>query len=77
VSEIVGLNEDSGFQKIKFYVTPEKAKECRLECIRVYPIIHPILLPPPLTTPDLGLSEEEPGRHCADILKWGPPKAAS
>lgn len=31
----------------------------------------PIILPPPPTDSELGLSEEFPAKTCMDIAKWG------
>jgi hypothetical protein len=79
VSEVLGLADDSGYNKIKGYVTNDVIKSCRLgkyyfilvDCVHNYPIVEPIVLPPPPNDPELGSNPEAPGESCIDIMLNG------
>jgi hypothetical protein len=71
VSEVLGLADDSGYNKIKGYVTNDVIKNCRLDCVHTYPIVEPIVLPPPPNDPELGTNPEAAGKSCIDIMLNG------
>lgn len=71
MSEVLGLSDDSGYNKIKSYVTNDVIKNCRADCVKEYPIVEPIVLPPPPNDPELGTNPESPGASCIDILMNG------
>lgn len=71
MSEVLGLADDSGYNKIKGYVTNDVIKSCRLDCVHNYPIVEPIVLPPPPNDPELGSNPEAPGESCIDIMLNG------
>jgi hypothetical protein len=52
-------------------MTQTKINSCRLNCGKTYPVHNPIVLPPPPTMPDLGLTKDIPATSCMDIIKWG------
>lgn len=46
-------------------------KNCRLDCVHNYPIVEPIVLPPPPNDPELGTNPEAAGKSCIDIMLNG------
>lgn len=76
VSEILSLNDDLGFNKIKKFVTPSTQKECRMACKEIYPMDEPLVVAPPKKDSELGLSQEDAAKSCMDILVNGGPKVS-
>jgi hypothetical protein len=67
VSEVLGLADDAGFNKLKGFITSDKVDQCRNTCDQEYPVEDPIILPPAPKDKNLGRAIQNPAKSCMDI----------
>ena len=71
MSDVLGLSEDAGFNKIKGFVTFDVIRECRRFCAKEYVYDPPLILPEPPLDPLLGRNAQNPAFSCMDIKMNG------
>jgi len=77
VAKLLMLNKKSGLKRIGRIITNKEINICKKECHKNFPIRKVFIMPSPPRLLNLGLFPHKSAKSCADIKKWGDPKAKS
>lgn len=61
---MLGLSDDDGYNKIKFFVDNDDSKVCKTICDKEYIVDKPLILPVPPKDNDLGMTKDNPAYSC-------------